>query len=79
MKEYSRYNSCPHCGLSNTPILESNGDQKCLTCRVCKYSTGFNHIPSSLFIWNETKLNKRLYSDPVEKAFLLYMEEWTNY
>ena len=79
MRERSRYMPCPECGLSNNPILENNGDQKCLTCIVCKYSTGYNHIPSSLFIWNNTKLNKRSYSDPVQKAVDLYMTEWAEY
>ena len=58
MKEHSRYNSCPNCGLSNNPKVENDGYDTCITCIVCNYFTGYHYMLESSVIWNTTGLNE---------------------
>ncbi len=59
LKEHSEFKPCPQCGLSNNPKLEIDDYDTCLTCRVCKYFTGYQYLDDSIVMWNTTGLNMR--------------------
>lgn len=50
---------CPKCKTEDRPEIEWDGYDSCLTCKNCRYTTGWNYVyPDSDEVWNKEGKNK---------------------
>ena len=48
---------CPKCKSTKDPLRESDGYDRCLTCKDCGYFTGWKYVyPDASEIWNEERV-----------------------